>query len=52
MPTGKKRGRFMQKARNEVGTNHAVYTMHSQPIIQKSEKILILYDINKEDKSQ
>ena len=26
--------------------------MHSQPIIQKSEKILILYNINKEDKSQ
>ena len=52
MTKRKKRGRFAWKARNRVGTYHAVYTIYSQPIIQKSKKIVILYNINKEGKSK
>ena len=36
--TQKRRCRFIWKTRNRASTNHTVYTMPSQPIIQKSEK--------------
>ena len=37
----KKRYKFTGKAKDRVGTNHIVYTMPSQPIIQKSEKMVL-----------